>query len=106
MGKRSTIALAAAGALGASAIAGAVTGAHFGQKLGFAGGLGVSKAIYLKQVPNTKCKSTPHEVCTTVTDTKCKQVPQETCQQVPKQRCVSVPSEVCVSVPETKCRKE
>merc|ERR1719186_1109317 len=47
--KRSTIALAAAGALGASAIAGAVTGAHFGQKLGFAGGLGVSKAIYLKR---------------------------------------------------------
>merc|ERR1712037_409257 len=47
--KRSTIALAAAGALGASAIAGAVTGAHLGQKLGFAGGLGVSKAIYLKR---------------------------------------------------------
>merc|ERR1711970_1201948 len=47
--KRSTIALVAAGALGASAIAGAVTGAHFGQKLGFAGGLGVSKAIYLKR---------------------------------------------------------
>merc|ERR1712192_375902 len=34
---------------------------------------------HCKQVPNTKCWTTPHEVCTMVKDTQCKQVPHETC---------------------------